>query len=690
MSASTPPPGDRIATFLAELKRRKVTRALLMYGAAAFVVAQAADLLQPAMLLPEWSYRFIILLLVAGFPITLVLAWIFDVTPEGVRREASADGAATSPERGSLASDAGATSKAATSAGATSAGVSTGAGSPGRQVSPGRWTAQRIAAIAGVVLMAGLAGAFALLRDEGGAEADGRERSIAVLPFENLSPDPDNAYFASGIHHEIITQLSRVSELQVISRSSVLRYADGARDMAAIAGELGVGAVLEGSVQRVGSRVRITAQLVDARRDRQLWAQSYDRELSDVFGIQSEVAIDIARSLNAAIGPGERARIERHATNQLPAYDLYLRAMQLYNTGAAENETTIELLRQATQLDPAFAAAWALLSRSYSQRVQVYGFPAEWADSALAVAHHAVSLNGDLAEAHYAVGLASSMLGRIRAADEAGWRAVQLNASDATLYSALARNARTLGRYDDVIRLGRRITELDPLNAHGPHHVGTAYVFLGDWDAAQQWLQRSLAVGSTHPAARFSRVYLDLLRGDRAAAESQTLAWLEQEPGSVQALWAAADVALHGGDPAVAARYYAQIERGGRGASQPQLYVSSTALLATALHAAGDRQAAGPLLASAASGVQAAISRGNEAPGLRYELAMIAALRGDREDAYRWLDEAVAGGWRVSALMRTSPAFASLRSEPRFASLLATIDSDLAAQRARVTAATAR
>jgi TolB-like protein/Tfp pilus assembly protein PilF len=637
---------------LAELKRRRVFRVAAAYAIVAWLVIQIAATTFPYLGLPAWAVTLVIVLIALGLPVALVLAWAYDITPEGLVR---AEPRAVS-----------------------------GDGTP---VPASRWSVRAIAALGAVLVLALAGGAFGIFAgsaERAGEAVAGSTRSVAVLPFENNSADPNNAFFATGIHHEIITQLSKIADLHVISRSSVLRWAESERDPGSIAEALGVATIMEGSVQRDGNRVRIIARLVDASNGRPLWAQTYDRDISDVFAIQSAVALEIARQLNATLGAGERERIQQRATDRLPAYDLFLRAQQLYNTGMRENETAIELLKQATQIDPTFAAAHALLSRAYSQRVQAYGFAIEWADSAVTLGRKAVALNPALSDGHYAVAFAHSMLGRLHESDQGNRQATSLNPSDPTPNSSLARNARTLGQYDEAVRRGMRIASLDPLNPIGPHHVGTAFVYLGEWASAEQWLGKALEIQPAYRPARLAMIYLELFRGHAARARELASAWLEEDPQAFMALWAAGDVALHTGDYQGASRHFARLEQQAPGARHPVNYVSTTIALGIALHLSGDPRQAGPLLDRALTGTREEIARGHEAPGLRYEIALVSGMRADRGEACRWLERAVDAGWRLTTLTRTSPALRDLRGEQCFERLMARMEVDLGTQRARL------
>src|SRR5262249_47121889 len=286
-------------------------------------IIQIGSAVFPAWDLPGWAFRLVVVFLLMGFPIALILAWAYDVTPQGIR---------------------------ATPAHAT----------PG---SHRRRNLIMLIAI-GVIISAG-AGFFLLPR----ASARKIDKSIAVLPFENLSEEKTNAFFADGMQDEILTNLARIADLKVISRTSVMQYKSGiARNLREIGQQLGVAHVVEGSVQRSGNRVRVNAQLVDVRTDRHLWGQTYDRDLADVFAIQSEIAKSIADQLEAKLSPIEKDAIERPPTTDVPAFDLYTRAKNLCLTAFGSSTTkanllqAVDLLNQAVARDPSFFQAYCLLA----------------------------------------------------------------------------------------------------------------------------------------------------------------------------------------------------------------------------------------------------------------------------------------------------------------------------------------
>ncbi len=321
--------------FFGELKRRNVYRAAVAYGVVAWFLTQLTTQVFPFFEIPNSAIRFVVIALVIGFPIAMSLSWLYELTPEGIVRSEDLD--------------------------------------PVKARSARRVTGRILDfIIIGVLLLV-----IAMLIYERrpfrmSAGESIPEKSIAVLPFENRSEEKVNAFFADGVQDEILTDLARIADLKVISRTSVVNYKSGiARNLREIGQQLGVAHVLEGSVQRAGNRVRVNAQLVDARTDRHLWAQTYDRELADVFAIQSEIAKAIADQLQAKLSPDEKSAIERPPTNDITAFDLYTRAENLLLTsgesgaGKADFLQAIDLLNQAVARDPSFFQAYCRLAEAH-------------------------------------------------------------------------------------------------------------------------------------------------------------------------------------------------------------------------------------------------------------------------------------------------------------------------------------
>jgi adenylate cyclase len=344
---------SRTRSFLAELKRRKVYHVAVVYVIVGFAVIEGAQLIFDALEFPRAAWQFVVVLTILGFPIALVLAWALELTPEGIRVTPPAE----PPE-------ADASNQAPTGAPTTE---------------PDKPAPVR-------------------------APADDRP-CVVVLPFANLSGDPENEFFSDGVTEDIMARLAGIRGLRVISRTTAMTYKGSRRNLPQIAAELGAQAVVEGTVRRSADRVRVTAQLIAADRDEHLWAETYDRVLEDVFAVQSDVAENIARALRAELTAGERERLQRKPTENLEAYDLCLKGMRVGESLIPDG------LRQAEQhfhgaiaLDPGYARAYSALSLTLG----LHGFlgnvdPAELFPRVKAAAQKALRLDPGLGEAHTAL-----------------------------------------------------------------------------------------------------------------------------------------------------------------------------------------------------------------------------------------------------------------------------------------------
>src|SRR5262245_26724479 len=351
-----------MGSFFEEVQRRKVYRVAAAYIIAAGFIIQIGSAVFPAWELPNWTFRLVVVLLLVGFPIALILAWAYDVTPQGIR-------ATPTPS------------------------------------TPGSHRRRNVIMLIGIgVIISSAAGFFLLPR----VSARKVDKSIAVLPFQNLSDEKENAYFADGIQDDILTNLSKIGDLKVISRMSVMSYrGDGIRNAREIGKTLGVATLLEGSVRRMGNRVRVNVQLINADNDENIWAEDYDRELTDVFAIQTDLAQKIASALQAQLSPNERARLDRRPTQDSDAYLLYIQAHDYANRPDRFRENSLkaeELFEQAIKLDPKFAAAFAGLSMAQSWIYHEFEPTPSRREKARFNANEALRLQPDLPEGHLALG----------------------------------------------------------------------------------------------------------------------------------------------------------------------------------------------------------------------------------------------------------------------------------------------
>jgi len=467
--------------FFEELKRRKVYRVAIAYVIASWALAQGLAQVLPVFDIPNSAIRSVIALMLIGFPFVLVLAWVFDVTPQGIRA------------------------------------------TPAPSVPTARRRRNLIMLIAlGVIISAG-AGFFLLPR----LSARKIEKSIAVLPFQNLSDEKENAYFADGIQDDILTNLSKIGDLKVISRMSVMSYrGDGAHNAREIGKALGVATLLEGSVRRAGNRVRVSVQLINANNDEHIWAEDYDRDLTDVFAIQTDLARKIASALQAKLSPNENARLDRQPTKDSDAYLLYVQAHDYANRPDRFRETSLkaeELFEQAIKLDPNFALAFAGLSMVQSWLYHEAEPTPARREKARLNANEALRLQPDLPEGHLALGF-SYYYGdrdyqRALAEFEIAKRDLP-NQADA--YSAIAAIQRRQGKWAESNVNFEKSVSLDPKNANVLFNFAFNYMAQRDFQTADKIFDRAIAADPQSFAAHGMKSALAIAwKGDVGFAENQ-------------------------------------------------------------------------------------------------------------------------------------------------------------------------
>src|SRR5438876_8615118 len=458
--------------FFAELKRRNVYKVAIAYAVVAWLLMQIASQIFPFFEIPNWAVRLVVLLLVIGFPVAMILAWAFELTHEGIKRAEDVD-----------------VSKSLTR-------------KPGRKLD--------FFIIAVLLLVIGILVFQRLHPNVSPAVSSSLEKSIAVLPFDNLSRDPDNAYFSDGIQDEILTKLAGIGQLKVISRKSTAKYKSNPQDLKTVARELGVATVLEGSVQRAGDRVRVNVQLLDARIDTHLWAKSYDRDLKDVFAVESEVAEEIADALRAKLSPSQSDALAAAPTRDTKAYDLFLKGE--YEQHQAESALNAEVFdraqtfyRQALARDPNFALACARLAYNrlnwhwYINRLS----PAQLEELKSNI-ERALAIAPALPEAHLALGIFHYWVrGDYDSALRALDRAIELQPSNSDSRTFRAAIYRGRGEWRRSLAEFERAAELDPRDAGIPDSIGVNYVNLRRWSDAEHALTHALALDPHYAAAAY-------------------------------------------------------------------------------------------------------------------------------------------------------------------------------------------
>ena len=435
--------------FFAEMKRRRVGKVAIAYGAIAWAVTEASSVVVPALHLPEWLVTAIVVFLLVGFPVAMILAWVFDVGPQGIER--------TEP----LAHE------------------------------PRSTQVKLRAAYAAVVLllMAGL-GYLLYERGFGRAHANEPHNSVAVLPFTNLSGDPSRDYFSDGMSEELLNLLARIPGLKVASRTSSFAYKGRNVDIREVGRELGVETVLEGSVRQAGAQVRITAQLIDAETGFHLWSATYDRKLEDIFQVQDEIAAAIVDKLRIELAPQEQALAMRDKapTQNVAAYELYLQGRAVWKRRGEENLLrAIDLYQKALGLDPGFARAHAALASAY---VVLPGYTKEAGDEekirplAVASARQALSIDPNIGEAHAVLAQINAQRGNLLDAESGFFFAISLEPNEPTPHQWYSLLLAQVGRIGAALEQARRAHDLDPASPVIAANLANMYLMAGQDEEA--------------------------------------------------------------------------------------------------------------------------------------------------------------------------------------------------------------
>jgi len=468
---------DPMNSFFSELKRRNVYKVAVAYAVIAWLLIQAASILFPTFEAPPWVMKVFVAVVAFGFPVALILAWAFEMTPQGVKRTEN-----ISPD----------------------------------EVVP-QWSRRKFAGL--VVTLALLAGAllvFQMTRRSSPVATQPApttsSKGIAVLPFASLSEDKTNSYFADGIQDEILTRLSKIAELKVISRTSTQQYQSKPGNVSEIAKQLGVAHILEGSVQKSGDSVRVNVQLIKAEGDSHLWAETYDRKLTDIFAVESEVAQRIANSLEAKLTGREKEAINYVGTKIPAAYDAYLRGIALRNSQSREDqERLIQYCRQAVALDPNYAAAWADIAIAEGLRY-IQGLRTD-AQRALVkeAAENALRLDPEHGDGHSAMGMyLYYCLQDYDGALVELEKARQRMPNQAVVIQAIGLVKRRQGKLDESIELQMRAAQTDPLNQDIWVNLAWSYRGMRRFGDAHAMFDRALAIApnETSIAARKAEAYL--------------------------------------------------------------------------------------------------------------------------------------------------------------------------------------
>ncbi len=729
-------------SLFSELKRRNVVRVAIAYLAASWLLIQIVETLFPVFGLSAALIRLVVTLLAIGFPLVLIFSWLYELTPEGLKREKDID----------------------------------------RDTSVAHHTGKKLDRGIIVVLTIAL-GYFAFdkfvldparddqivesAREEGRSEAlveSFGNRSIAVLPFADMSPDGDQEYFSDGITEELLNLLANVRDLRVISRTSAFSFKGKAIDIPTIAAELNVRHILEGSVRKYGKKIRITAQLIDAKSDTHLWSQNFDRELGDIFAIQDEIASAITTALEVSVLGQESSQPAKDPTDNIGAYDYYLLGQHQRERRNPESLIkSIELFQKALELDDQFAAGYSGLAASYLYQSYFSDLPpeavVELTEPLLAIS---LELDPNLAEAHATKGSVRLLVRDFPAADAGFRKALELQPNYSGAWSNLGFSMVLQSRLNEAEAAYRKSEVLDPLNASLKYNMGALMMLTGRYEAGLEALRKVLEISPARTYTAAAIAHWSTVYGRYEEAARWVIRSLENESDAVRAPVAlaliysnlgmrdkfqesiaraqeitpedtrlfepVADFFFQSGDHAgladIATTEYKKIDlsesarysptnrsryfwhahaalqagdfdqaladfteaSGGTDGIAAANYDEITWLkhVAYVYQKQGRTDAADALLSKCLSLAKNALDQGWATPTIHYRTAQVYALQGDADNAIRELQQAVDKGWRIAGLLERGPLWTPVKKDLRFQIILREVNADLEQDRDRV------
>ena len=576
-------------SFFTELKRRNVYKVAVAYAVVGWLIAQIATQIFPFLEIPNWIVRLVIVLIAIGFPVALVIAWAFEATPEGIKRTEVADAK--------------------------------------HEHSRGKTWIYVVIIGAAISVALFFVGRFTAGNNSNAARTELPAKSIAVLPFDSLSRDPDNAFFAEGVQDEILTRLAKVADLKVIARTSTQKFKSAPDDLRNVANQLGVMNILEGSVQKANDQVRVNVQLINGLTNAHLWAEIYDRKLTDIFAVESDIAKTIADTLQAKLTGSEKTAISKEPTSNTEAYELYHKGRSLWGKRTGDNiPKAISFYEQAIARDPNYALAYAGLSSAYIlSPFYADANRLEMSAKAKEAALKALQLDPNLAEAHAALGKVL-FFGEIDLAGAAREykRAIELKPNDADAHHWFSNDIlAALGRFDEAIAEGKRSVELDPLSVVINADLGETFYFAKRYDESVTQLRKTIEIDPTSFYTHYNLGIALQAKGDL--------------PGAI----AEYEKAKQLGDNTTVSTFYA--------AARAQ---------------AGDKDAARRMLSELDE-----ISRHHEVVG--YLRALLYLSLNNKDEALRWLEQSVKerDGSNI-CWINVDPLLDPLHGDPRFEALV--------------------
>lgn len=520
-------------SFFAELKRRNVYRVGIAYVVVAWLALQALDIIVPIMRAPEWFSQLVLVLLVIGLPFALIFAWAYEMTPDGLKREKDVD------RTESITQVTGQRLNRMT-IGVLVLAVSILLAD---KFFPGEPFAEPTAEVAAAV-------------DE--APVQDATPSIAVLPFANMSADENSAYFSDGLADTLLHMLAQIREIRVAARTSSFQFRDQNTDITEIAKTLGVGTILEGSVQRSGNKVRVTAQLIEADTGFHLWSGNYDRDMDDIFGIQDEIANEVVAALKVSLLGESAERLATRETENLDAYTEYLLGVNDLNEFSFDSLLRAEQhFREAVRVDPDYALAWARLAETYTHMERTgAGASDEMTEAARDAASRALSIDENLAAAMAILGAAEANAGNREMAEQLLLRAIATEPNDVTAKRYYGGFLWSQLRADEAFAQIDEVLILDPLSRDAHDRLSTGLRVMGNFDGAIEAARRIVEINPNSPVGYYREAESEFARGNWAVAIVKTIQALDVDPSDPELAMLIGDYYLSIDSLADAKRWY--------------------------------------------------------------------------------------------------------------------------------------
>ncbi len=630
-----------MSSFFDQLRRRNVIKSAISYVVLSWAILQAADIIFPLLHIEDSVLRVILMVLVIGFPIWVVFAYFFEWTASGFKL----------------------TSQVA------------------EEKSISKTTSRRLNhyIIGGLIIAVILLVADRLTNFSGTLPNRSFERSIAVLPFDNLG-DPETSYFAEGMAEDILTQLSKVADLRVLSRVTLKSYDAAGKSVEQIGEDLGVNYLLTGSVRKVNNQVRVSCQLVQVNPEEQTWAENFDRQMNDIFRIQSEVAINISEELQTNLTSDEKIRIELEPTQNLEAYTLYLRGREAYGRYTSEGmREAATLFKLSIKEDPDFALGYAGLADAFGQLAYIQVLPNSYYDTALLYGKKSVQLNPELSEGWKAIGLVHSYSGDPAKAKSNYEKALEFNPNYHPAMANLVGCYGMLGYFDKAMITAGKSLRLNPLNSHSYTNIADGLKYIGMYDSALSLVKRSIEIDPKSSAYGIEAdIYLELGEYENAKRSIDKMIELDsasflQVSGASRALRFDANLAFD---------YLTNVQNLSSLDSLDQWTVCS--LLGYLIE---DADSAQTWIDAGIEHFEAmAASSRSINVGMLQELLYLYSLNGQLDEAVTILEKKIEKGFIYSERLKNDPRLSNLWEYPEFIRLVQQLDQRRSDYRMRLTA----